>query len=147
MFRRLKEAFFGKPEPARLREFVHPQLGTLVFNDEVGWWEVSVEAGGEKVGGGIAGNRTPDPSLIQHALDILNDYPRFKTMVADFLKAEAGEFRGYEQEIAHLEVEEICLCLTDRPNDGMIYFGGGNEHRLWRCDYVSRTPKGLGFDD
>ena len=147
MFAKLKEALFGKPKPSKVREFSDPTLGTLVLNDDVDWWEVKVQTDGETIGFGIGGAQTPDPALIQHAIDITSGYPQFKKMIAEFLKTETQHYRGYEKEIASLTIDDVCLTWPDRPNDGMIYFNGPDEFRCWRCDYVSRKPKGLGFDD
>ena len=43
-------------------------------------------------------------------------------------------------------LEGVCLFWPDRPDDGMIYFQGPDESRVWRCDYVSRKPRGPNFD-
>lgn len=147
MFNKIKEAFFGKPKPLKVPEINDPALGRLVLNDEVDWWEAKVQKDGDTVGFGIGGRQTPDPALIRHAVDILNDYSHFKAMVADFLKAETVHFKEYEEEIERLTIDDVCLCWPERPNDGMIYFNGPDDCRVWRCDYVSRKPKGLGFDD
>jgi hypothetical protein len=29
----------------------------------------------------------------------------------------------------------------------MLFFEGGEEGRVWRCDYINRKPNGLGFDN
>jgi hypothetical protein len=147
---RIRRMLFGKSKPPKAREFAHPELGTLRLNDDGEWWEVEVTKDGEHVGFAIGGEQIPDPGLIQHALDILRDYQGFRKMVADFLESEARGFRRYEeavQEIGQLAIEDVMLFWPERPNDGMIYFRGGDKGRLWRCDYVGRRPKGLGFDD
>jgi hypothetical protein len=96
---------------------------------------------------GIGGGETPDETLIQHAVDILSNYPSFKQTVSDFLTEELKRFRGYEEEIGKLTLDQISLCWPDRSEDGMINFDGPDEFRAWRCDYVGRKPEGLGFDD
>jgi hypothetical protein len=50
-------------------------------------------------------------------------------------------------EIRQLRLEFVGLLWPDRPNDGLLYFNGPNEYRVWRCDYISRKPQILGFDD
>lgn len=147
MFQGFKEILFGKPRPPKVKEFTHPELGKLILNDEVDCWEVKVQKDGDTFEFGIEGEQTPDPALIQHAMDILNDYPRFKDMVNEFLQSETRNLKHFEQEIKQLTIDQVFLCRPDRPNDGMIYFKGPDEFRLWRCDYVSRKPKDLGFDD
>ncbi len=52
---------------------------------------------------GIGGGETPDETLIQHAVDILSNYPSFKQTVSDFLTEELKRFRGYEEEIGKLK--------------------------------------------
>jgi hypothetical protein len=54
--------------------------------------------------------------------------------------------RTWSKEMAELTIEDVCLFWPDRPNDGMIYFHGPDETRVWRCDYVNREPRDLGFD-
>lgn len=147
MFKKIKEAILGKPRPPKVPEFRHPDLGVLKPSKEVDWWEVEVEAHGDIFKFGIGGGETPDSALAQHAVDLLRDYPTFKKMVFDFLADELEKFRGYEEEIQALTLDQVCLCWPDRKDSGMIYFNGPDEIRLWRCDYVDRRPRGLGFDD
>ena len=45
-----------------------------------------------------------------------------------------------------LPPEDVWLFWPDRPDNGMIYFQVPDESRVWRCDYVSRKPRGPGFD-
>ena len=52
----------------------------------------------------------------------------------------------YADEIRQLAIQDVCLFWPDRPDDGMIYFKGPDEFKVWRCDYVARKPQGLGFD-
>jgi hypothetical protein len=40
----------------------------------------------------------------------------------------------------------VCLFWPERPNDGMLYFKGPDETRVWRSDYRNRLAEGLGFD-
>ena len=147
MFKKLKKAIIGKSRLPKVPEYSHPDLGVLKLNEELDWWEVKVEAHGDEFEFGIGGSDTPDERLIQHAIDILQDYPAFKQTVLKFLGDESKNFKGYENEIQSLTLEQVCLCWPDRPEGGMIYFDGPDEFRVWRCDYVDRTPKGLGYDD
>jgi hypothetical protein len=147
VFKKLKEAILGTPRPPKVSEFTHPDLGVLKLNDEVGWWEVKVEAHGDVFECGIGGGHTPDEALAQHAIDILLDYPAFKQMILAFLAEELKQFKGYEEEIKKLTLDQVCLCWPDRPEGGMIYFNGPDQSRVWGCDYVDRKPRDLGFDD
>jgi hypothetical protein len=147
MFKKLKETIFGKPRRLKVSKFSHPDLGVLKLNEEIDCWEVTVQVHGDEFEFGIGGDETPDETLIQHAIDILQDYPAFKQTVLKFLGDELKKFKGYEEEIRSLTLEQVCLCWPDRPEGGMIYFDGPDEFRVWRCDYVNRKPKDLGFDD
>ena len=82
---------------------------------------------------------------------LFREWPGFSRKVADFLEREAREMEGARQprpaeEIRQLTLESICLFWPDRPDDGMLYFDGPDEYRVWRCDYVDREPRALGFD-
>jgi hypothetical protein len=71
-------------------------------------------------------------------------------MIQEFLQKEADQvkvLRRFAGEIRQLKIEHISLFWPKRHNDGMIYFRGPDKYRVWRCDYVDRKPKGLGFDD
>ena len=55
--------------------------------------------------------------------------------------------RGWEQEIAGLGVEMVCLFWPDKPREGQISLSGGLNFRLWRCGYIDGHPgAGLSFD-
>lgn len=147
MWRRLREAIFGKPRPSRTAEFTHPELGRLVLNDDLDCWEATVECQGDSFAFAIGGREEPDPALLQHAVDILRDYASFKRRLREFLAEEAGRIGADEEEVAALTLDQVCLWWPERPDDGMIYYNGPDDLRLWRCDYVDRKPQGLGFDD
>ena len=88
-------------------------------------------------------------ALLAHAADILRKRDAFVAAVSQFLKEEAEKIRSprsYRDEIEGLKIDRVCLFWPERPDDGMISFSGGRDYRLWRCDYVARQPKGLGFD-
>jgi hypothetical protein len=97
----------------------------------------------------ITGTPQPDAALVRHAADILQKKEEFVFSVQRFLAAEAASssrLSAFKAEIASLKIERVCLFWPDRPEDGMIYFDGGSDGRVWRSDYISRVPKGLGFD-
>lgn len=123
-----------------------PILGTLRLSEDADWWETSVAAGGKAVGFKIGGDSEPNLELVVHARDIVRTWADFERMVAEFLAEEAGRQSVYADEIRQLVIEDVCLPWPERPDDGMIYFGGPDELRVWRCDYVGRRPGGLGFD-
>ena len=121
-------------------------LGPLTLSDSC--WEARVAVGGEQVCFRIGGRYTPDAALITHARDILRGFSRFDADIAAFLRAEADReaWAVFAEEIRSLKIRDICLFWPGRPDDGMIFFDGPDECRCWRCDYVERTPAGLGFD-
>jgi hypothetical protein len=91
----------------------------------------------------------PDKVLLAHAADILRRKDDFVAEVLDCAKTEGESVRhlhSYRNEIAGLRVERVCLFWLDRPDDGMICLSGGRNCRAWRCDYIARKAKGLGFD-
>jgi hypothetical protein len=128
------------------KEFHDPVLGTLRLAEE-NWWEASVAIDGRTLGFKIGGKIEPDSALIAHARDIVRSFPEFEKMVAEFLTSEAKGMPSAADEIGQLVIEDVMLCWPKRPDDGMIYFKGPEQYRLWRCDYVGRKPRGLGFDN
>jgi hypothetical protein len=95
----------------------------------------------------IAGSEIePDPNLLAHAREIASAPREFHETIREFLTAEASRFRGLEQEVQSLKLDEVKLCWPKQLGDGMIYFDGGRDYRVWRCDYIDRAPRSLGFD-
>jgi hypothetical protein len=62
------------------------------------------------------------------------------------LRRPVKHLAPFAGEIRQLVIEDVCLFWPTRPDDGMIYFKGPNAFRVWRCDYIGRTPVALGFD-
>jgi hypothetical protein len=127
-----------------------PILGELRLSEGGNWWEGSTTVSGESVGFKIGGGVAPDAALLTHAHEIVGTFPGFQRMIREFLAEEARRVKHLKQlahEIEQLGIEDVCLFWPKRPNDGMIYFKGPDRYRVWRCDYVGRKPKGLGFDD
>jgi hypothetical protein len=122
------------------------QLGPLVLNE--GCWEAQVTPEGSSIRFRIGGRFAPDPVLITRARDILSSFDQFAVEVAGFLASEAAreEWSPFADEIRALAIRDLCLFWPHRPDDGMIFFGGPDECRCWRCDLIGRVPSGLGFD-
>ena len=121
-------------------------LGLIRFNLEQKIWEARVASARSWricLGGGAA----PDESLIAHAREIAANHEQFSELISSFLRTEAANFPGAEKEITSLQLESLCLFWPARPNDGMLFFEGGEEGRVWRCDYINRKPNGLSFDN
>ncbi len=123
----------------------HPSLGTLRYDREVSAWRAIVETKSGLIGFLISGTEVPDGRLIQHAAEIAETPADFQSKVRAFLEQEAAAQPEWVADIARLSLREVCLFWPDRPNDGMLYFSP-DEPRVWRCDYVNRTPIGLSFD-
>ena len=145
MFGLVKKLFGGQHEE-KTCEVSDTILGKLKLSEE-GWWEASVTLGAKSVGFKIGGKKEPDANLIAHAKDIVKTFAEFEKMVAEFLVQEAKRLKPFAHEIQQLAIEDVMLLWPKRPNDGMIYFSGVDKFRVWRCDYVDRKPRGLGFDD
>lgn len=125
-------------------------LGPLRWSKDDEMWEAQTRVGKESIGFFIAGDAAPAAALVAHAREIVARLPDFKREVASFLSEEVKKQKHLARlgdEIGHLTIEHVCLMWPDRPDDGMIYFAGPDDNRCWRCDYVKRKPKGLGFDD
>lgn len=146
MFTAIWQAIFGSPLPPR-RPFVDPVLGAM--QPEEDWWTAAVRHGDDQFHFNIGGAEVPDESLIMHAREILQDFESFKREVRRCIDAETQSWSEHAKaEVAGLEIDCVVLLSPDHPNDGMIFFRTTVEtDRLWRCDYVARVPKGLGFDD
>lgn len=122
-------------------------LGDLVLSNDGDWWESTISIDGSSVQFQLGGDCEPSPPLISHAHDIVREFSDFSHIVSEFLAAEAANQPRAADEIRQLTLESVCLFWPNRPNDGMLYFHGPDEYRVWRCDYINRKPQGLGFDD
>jgi len=145
MFGMLKK-LFGNRRASWKHTVSDPVLGEMVLCDDGDWWESIVVIDGHRVRFEVGGKREPSPALISHAHDIVREFAAFSRTVSEFLAAEAIREPDAADEIRQLTLESMYLFWPNRPNDGMLYFHGPNEYRVWRCDYVSRQPVGLGFD-
>lgn len=151
LFDRLRRAL-GASAPTM--EFVHSELGTLRYDHDSRWWQVTIDVpaanyrGTRSVTFVVAGDDLPDRVLVAHAVEVTRAFADFEAGIRTFLAGEAASERwfGYESEVAGLTVESLNLLWPSRPDDGMIYFDGGLSDRVWRCDYASRAPSDLGFD-
>lgn len=133
------------PKPTLLVE--DPRLGVLTFAPDVEAWRVTVPSSRGPLRFQISGTALPDEQLLGHAADLAAQANSFMDRVRAFLESEAHTQTQWADEIRALELDEVCLLWPKRPNDGMLYFTGAQaDLRLWRCDYVNRTPEGLAFD-
>jgi hypothetical protein len=121
-------------------------LGALVYDRDERLWRASVHFGKQPLDFLIAGDDRPAEALLEHARDLAADLPGLRGLVAAFLTDEATRLPIAESEIEGLQLEQVCLFWPDRPDDGMLYFAESADGRLWRCDYVHRSPQNLGFD-
>jgi len=131
-----------------VKRVVDDKLGPIVFDEDVGAWTAAVTIDGEPLEFNIGGDTTPNPVLVAHARAIAASADAFRSKVRELLVAESkrvGDGRASE-EILALEIENVCLWESGPPVTGMIYFLGGDDDRVWRCDYEDGEPKDLGFD-
>jgi hypothetical protein len=138
---------FTNPRAEWKRFVSDPVLGELLLSSDGDWWEGSILIDGSHLQFQLGGDREPSLDLISHAQDIVREYSSFSRTVCEFLEAEAASQLSFADEIRQLTLESVCLFWAGRPNDGMLYFKGPDEYRVWRCDYINRKPQGLGYDD
>jgi hypothetical protein len=149
MFKAIGKLFSANPKPTPV-DSTDSVLGALRWSKDDEMWEAQTKVGEESIGFFIAGDTSPSAALVAHAREIVAKLPDFRGEVASFLSDEVKEQKHlarFAGEIGKLAIEHVCLMWPERPDDGMIYFAGPDEDRCWRCDYVGRKPKGLGFDD
>jgi hypothetical protein len=148
MFDKLKRFFQGEPSPVA-EKVDDPVLGTLTWSKDDEAWVSGADHADVGFVFMISGTPEPDKALLAHAAELLRRKDEFVAEVLAYVKSEGERvrhFSSYSEEIAGLSVEQVNLCWPERPDDGMISLSGGRDYRLWRCDYVARKPKGLGFD-
>jgi hypothetical protein len=144
MFKALSKLLGGRQQK-RIEKVHDAVLGTLSLAGE-DWWEASVAIHGKTIGFKNGGDTEPSSVLIAHAHDIVRAFADFEGMMTAFLAEEGRRMKMTTDQIRRLTIEDVMLCWPDRPNDGMIYFTGLDDIGVWRCDYVDRKPRGLGFD-
>jgi hypothetical protein len=147
MFGWLKRGSTSKTSGER-REFQDEVLGLVVWNEAEEAWIVPVRDSPIPFQILLGGAGQPDPRLISHARDIFTSPGTLLGLLKPVLDAAAAEFPVAAEEIAGLRIKSVDLMWPDHPDNGMISFDGpGTEDRLWRCDYIGRQPRDLGFDD
>jgi hypothetical protein len=130
----------------RLREFADVILGTLRPEPENGWWRAVVHIDGQNMEFPLGGDAEPNPALLAHAHDILSNFNEFNRRLDQFLQSRAARYPGARAEVKRLRLEEVSLSSPQHPNDGMIFFSGGGDDRVWRCDYIQRELQKLVCD-
>jgi hypothetical protein len=141
----LKKLFAAKPKVER-RPVMHPILGAITYSEEEQAWLTDAAHASLGFRFRIAGEEAPDAALISHAESVARDPLAFRKMVGTFLEIEAERLKDKDDTVRKLEIEMLCLFWPDKPDEGMIYFSGDDRYGVWRCDYKSRKPVGLGFD-
>jgi hypothetical protein len=140
---------FGAHSHQESCEFDDPVLGTLRFSADGKWWEAVVNTEIGPISFHIGGVDKPASESLTHAREIVSSCVAFQKMTREFLQREVTDNKAwarYRDEILSLGLEDISLLRPDHPDDGMIYFSGGEEGRIWRCSYIARRPKSLAFD-
>jgi len=145
MFEKLKRFWQGEPPPIS-ETLDDPVLGTLIWSDDDEAWTTNKAIEGLGFEIVISGTKEPDRQLLAHAREIFRNHSDFVSNVLGQIKIESETVRGlrrYREEIDGLRIERVYLS---RPDDGRIYFSGGQDDRLWLCEYIGGQAKGLGFD-
>jgi hypothetical protein len=146
MFRWLKTCFLSQPRPGP-RIFEDDVLGRLFWDDREEAWVVHVPHASVQFRILVAGADAPDAGLISHARDIFASPETLLAQLGPVLAAAADEIPVAAEEIAGLRITSVDLMWPDQPDNGMISFDGPDtDGRLWRCDYIGRQPRDLGFD-
>lgn len=156
MFAALKRKLLGDRRPI-VRQIENEILGSLIYSDDDEAWLTEQDSKELKFGFYIAGSEDlaatshmPDPVLIRQAESIARSQDQFIAEVMAYVNEECRTkslHKGWEDEIAQLQIETLCLFWPKRPRDGQISFAGGNNYRLWRCAYLDGKPGGgLDFD-
>ncbi len=102
------EFLFGpkRPEPPLCAQ--DPVLGTLLYRKEFDSWMASVDVGGKRIDVEVTGATSPNPVLVQHARELVQNYSAFERGVSDLLDAEAAAAREPEAtEIRSLIIESV----------------------------------------
>jgi hypothetical protein len=156
MLRLLARKLLGDRRPID-REVLSEQLGVLRYSDDDDAWLTDKVAAKLAFNFYIAGSddpearlRQPDQRLIAQAERVAADQDALVAEVLAYVGSECANkriHRGWEQEIAGLQVETLCLFWPKKPREGQISLSGGRDFRLWRCGYIDGHPGGgLAFD-
>lgn len=143
----------GDPRPIN-REIDHPIIGKLNYSeDDEAWFSDpnQNDAGFRLLIDGDwdsdAESVSPAPGLIRWAEEIVGDANAFLAELQAFLESEkTGEKKVFSEDIDALEIDCVSLGPETRPGEGTVYFKELTEDRCWRCDYLNKKPRLLGFD-
>src|SRR5262245_41643251 len=115
MLQGILRSLFGSPQPPPAT-FHDPLLGDLKLG-RMGW-TVKISKGADSFEFTIGGNVIqPNPAVLSHAHEILDDFESFKNAVRDYIDLESRDYPpDVKAELAHLEVDSISLHWPDRPN-------------------------------
>lgn len=141
----LKKLFAAPPKIERV-PLLHPVLGPITYSEEEEAWLTEPSHASLGFRFSIAGEAAPDARLLAHAESVARDPVVFRQKITAFLEAEAQRWKNHAETVRRLEIAMVCLFWPERPDDGMIFFAGGESYGLWRCDYKNRAPLDLGFD-
>jgi hypothetical protein len=134
---------FFQRKPAADVTLVHPQLGLMKY--EEGIWYGHAPAN-PKIEITIAGTELgPDEKQTERLLEHLENYSTLEKQIYDFLEKLLNDDPVIKPSDFHVE----SLDFLFRKHDGhfMVYMKmDGDEHSLWRIDFVDDQPKYLGRD-
>ena len=120
-------------------------LGTMPWDEDEDGWVARVPGATFRIV--LTGDERPDTRLLASARALSADSTKLTQQVESLLTTYAARVPGAADEVLALGMDSVHLTRPNRPGDGMIFFTGPDEHRVWRCDYVAGRPQDLGFDD
>ena len=121
-------------------------LGTVSWSVEAEAWVAAVPTPGVELH--LAGETAPHPALVTHARELVANISALHKAFEALLAREVSSFPpSYTSEILALEIETIDFPWPERPTSAMIWLRGGDDYRMWRCDYDAGSLRNLGFDD
>jgi hypothetical protein len=141
MFRGLLSIFQRKP--AADVTIVHPQLGPLKYYEE-GFWsgrarsepEIEITVAGDQVG--------PNARQAERLVEHLKNFSALENQINDFLEQLLNADPVIKPSDFHLQSVDF---LWKQDGHFMVYMKmDGDEHSLWRIEFVDDQAKYLGRD-
>lgn len=148
IFRRLYEWATRSPVPVCQVE----GLGELVLEEQA--WSCSLDSPQGPIRLWIGGRYEPAPELIASGQALQVRIAEFLEQLANHLDDVVSQLDtvgdSFDQyialEIKSLKVREISLTRPRCPSQGIVFFDGPDDTRLWRLDFDGDRFSALGCD-
>ena len=118
-------------------------LGEMIFNRDNFCWESKKKINDDEVNFIVGGTKKPDDKLIKALEEIAKSFNEFQYIINEFLKEQT---QNAGEEILKLKISDIMYSRPDKPNNGMVFFRGTTNYKIWHCDLVKGKPKYLNYD-